>query len=255
MPSNIVHVGLQQTIAVQSYCFRGYSNNEEVATKVKEIGLTALEPCKVHIDFSNLKAQDTAVTVYQAAGIELVSCGVNLISGNNCTIQRPFQFAKKAGFSTISVDVMPPASWDTFVEIEKLAEEFEIDVAIHNHGGSHWLGNAQMLREVFQKTGPRIGLMLDTAWAIDSREDPVGMVQSFGSRLMGIHLKDFVYSRNREPKDVIIGTGILDLPALVNSLVEVGFRGVPIIEYEGDVKNPVPALVKCVQAVEQVWYG
>ena len=68
-----------------------------------------------------------------------------------------------------------------------------------------------------------------------------------------MHLKDFVYTRDREPVDVVIGTGILDLPALVTALGEAGFNGVPIIEYEGDVNNPVPALTDCVKEIAAAW--
>ena len=244
-----------QKIAVQSYCFRGFRSNEQVAAKVKEIGLTALEPCGVHVDFADDAAQDAALAAYDAAGVELVSCGVNSITGDGSAAEGAFRFARKAGLTVISADVAPPAAWDTFAAAERLAEQYEVNVALHNHGGAHWLGSAQMLEEVFRRTGPRIGLMLDTAWAIDSREDPVKLVRRFGDRLMGVHLKDFIYTREREPVDVVIGTGILDLPALVTALAEVGFGGVPIIEYEGDVDNPVPALAECVQVIEQAWRG
>jgi len=42
-------------------------------------------------------------------------------------------------------------------------------LVIHNHGGRHWLGSAQMLAAVFAQTGPAIGLTLDTAWALARR--------------------------------------------------------------------------------------
>lgn len=246
-------VALQQKIAVQSFCFRGFRTNEEVAAKVKAIGLDALEPCGLHVDFAAAGARDAALAAYQAAGVELVSCGVNTITGDGSAAEGAFRFARQAGFPVISADVTPPAAWDTFAAAERLAEQYDVNVALHNHGGAHWLGSAQMLEEVFRRTGPRIGLMLDTAWAIDSREDPVKLVQRFGDRLMGVHLKDFVYTREREPVDVVIGTGILDLPGLVAALGEVGFNGAAIIEYEGDVANPVPALTECVQTINQAW--
>ena len=238
---------------MQSYCFRGFASNEEVAAKAREIGVAAVEPCRVHVDFTDEAAQDAAIAAYRDAGVRLVSCGVNSITDDAAGAECYFQFARKAGLPVISADVTPPASWDTFAAAERLAEQYDVNVALHNHGGAHWLGNAQMLAEVFRRTGPRIGLMLDTAWAIDSREDPVKMVQRFGDRLMGVHLKDFVYTRDREPVDVVIGTGILDLPALVTALGEAGFNGVPIIEYEGDVNNPVPALTDCVKEIAAAW--
>lgn len=238
---------------MQSYCFRGFASNEEVAVKAREIGLAAVEPCPVHIDFTDEDAHDAAIAAYRDAGVRLVSCGVNAIRGDGSSAECCFRFAHKAGLAVISADVTPPASWDTFAAAERLAEHYDVGVALHNHGGAHWLGNAQMLEEVFRRTGPRVGLMLDTAWAIDSREDPIEMVRRFGDRLMGVHLKDFVYSREREPVDVVIGTGILDLPGLVTALGEVGFAGVPIIEYEGDVNNPVPALTECVREIAAAW--
>ena len=51
----------------------------------------------------------------------------------------------------------------------------------------------------------------------------------------------------------MIGTGILDLPGLVAALTDTGFQGPAILEYEGDVDNPVPVLRECVDAIHAVW--
>jgi sugar phosphate isomerase/epimerase len=109
-----------------------------------------------------------------------------------------------------------------------------------------------MLRHVFKTTSPRIGLCLDTAWALDSGEDPVKMTREFGGRLYGLHVKDFVFDRAGKPEDVIVGTGNLDLSGLVEACREVDFNGYAVLEYEGDVENPVPAVRKCVEAVRSV---
>jgi sugar phosphate isomerase/epimerase len=49
---------------------------------------------------------------------------------------------------------------------------------------------------------------------------------------------------------VIIGTGNLNLPKLVAGLKQMNFSGPLVIEYEGDEKNPVPALKECVAALK-----
>ena len=246
-------MSIESSLAIQSYCFRGFNSNKEVAEKVKEIGLSAVEPYQGHIDFSDEAACESALSVYSSAGIKIVSCGVNTISGDGKDIECFFRFAQEAGCSVISADIVPPAAWEVFAVTEKLAEKYNVDVALHNHGGSHWLGNAQMLDTVFKRTNSRIGLMLDTAWAIDAREDPVELVERFSGRIKGVHFKDFLYSPQREPEDVVIGTGILNLPLLVKTLKEQDFSGVTILEYEGDVQNPVPTLKKCVEAMKPVW--
>ena len=82
-------------IAVQSFCFRGFASNEEVAAKAKEIGLAAVEPCRVHVDFTDEAAQDAAIAAYRDAGVRLVSCGVNSITGDAAGAECYFQFARQ----------------------------------------------------------------------------------------------------------------------------------------------------------------
>ncbi len=72
------------------------------------------------------------------------------------------------------------------------------------------------------------------------------MAEKFIDRLVGVHVKDFVFDRARQSEDVIIGTGNLDLPKFIAVLNQANFAGPLVIEYEGDEKNPVPALSECV---------
>jgi sugar phosphate isomerase/epimerase len=162
-----------------------------------------------------------------------------------------FQFAQKAGIDRIAVDFPVAEAAETYVLAESLADRYDMYLMVHNHGGRHWLGNAQMLGQVFRSTSERVGLVLDTAWAMHSHEEPLEMVERFGNRLYGIHLKDFVFDSAGAHQDVVVGTGNLDLAALDAKLDEVGFDGVVVLEYEGDVENPVPALKDCVASIRE----
>ena len=132
---------------------------------------------------------------------------------------------------------------------ETLAQEFDIKLGIHNHGGRHWLGNAEALRWIFANTGSRMGLCLDTAWALDAGEDVTKLITTFKDRLHLLHLKDFTFDPARKHKDVVVGSGNINLESLKATLEQVGFQGLAIIEYEGDPANPVPALKNCVKAI------
>ena len=48
-----------------------------------------------------------------------------------------------------------------------------------------------------------------------------------------------------------IGTGNLDLPKFMGALKKINFTGPLVIEYEGDIENPVPALKECVAALKK----
>ena len=238
-------------LAVQSYCFRGFKDNAEVAEKVKAIGLSRIELCGVHADFNDPDCFDEVIDTYRKAGVEIVSIGVQGFFNQQDKEVNFFEFAKRAGIGIISASFSAESDPECFRTAEKLADEFDINLAIHNHGGRHWLGSVEMLGAIFKRTSPRIGLMLDTAWALDSHEDPVQMIEKFGDRLYGLHLKDFVFDRSGKQEDVVVGTGNLDLDKTFAALFcSVGFDGEMILEYEGDVDNPVPALSKCVESIK-----
>ncbi|MFW6212095.1 MAG: sugar phosphate isomerase/epimerase family protein [Spirochaetota bacterium] len=236
-------------LGVQSYCLRGIRSPSAVAEAVHECGLRRIELCAVHADFSAPEEFVEVAESYEKAGVKVVSIGVNRIGTSEEEARSLFECARAVGLSRMSVD-FPLEGVDEACRIaDSLSEEYGILLGIHNHGGKHWLGSSTALRWVFGKTSERIGLSLDTAWAIDSREDPVGMVKEFGARLHLVHLKDFLYEPDRTPRDVIVGSGNLRLRDFDIALADTGFSGEAILEYEGDVQDPVPALARCVTEI------
>ena len=239
----------REKLAVQSYCYRGTGDNADVAAKVKECGFAGIELCGRHVDFSDESTFDSIIETYTSAGVDIVSIGVCRFANDEAAERKLFEFARKAGCPTISADFAIDATPACYRTAEKLADEYDVKLGIHNHGGRHWLGSAQALGHVFAQTGPRIGLMLDTAWALHSHEDPIAVAERFADRLYGLHVKDFVFDKTGQHRDVVVGTGCLDMPRLFNLLDGAGFDGQVILEYEGDVDNPVPALKECGDAI------
>jgi inosose dehydratase len=236
-------------LAVQTYCFRKLTDNRDVAVAVKECGLSKVELSPVHVNYTNSEERSQCLEAYRKAGIDVVGLGVITMRNDQPGERKAVEFAKSAGASMISVTFEPESFQEAVRTAEQLADEFNVRLGIHNHGGRHWLGNTQMLRKVFSDTSGRIGLCLDTAWAIHSGEDPLKMAMEFRERLYGVHLKDFVFDRAGKPADVIVGRGNLDLRALLMFLQESDFRGPLILEYEGDADDPVPSVRQCVQSV------
>lgn len=240
-------------LAVQSWCFRETKDNGKVVEVVRSLGLSHIELCRSHCDFNKPEVFDDVIGIYRDGKVGIVSIGVELLGPDEEACRKRFEFARKAGCRVISVDFSPATFPATLPVVYKLCDEYGIKLAIHNHGGGHWLGGMQMLDWVFSITRPCIGLNMDTAWAIDSRGDPVKWVEKYAARLCALHIKDFIYERLRRPKDVIVGTGNLDLPALFAALKQINFDGEMILEYEGNPANPVPALKECVEAIRKTW--
>lgn len=239
-------------LGVQSYCFREFKDNNVVAGMVREIGLSAIELCGVQVDFKNPEQFGAAITAYKGQGVSIVSTGVNGISGNEGDDRKLFDFLKLCGAKYMSVNFRLETLDAALASAEKLADEFDVKLGIHIHGGRHWLSNAEALKWLFKRTSPRIGLNIDTAWALDAGEDPVELIRRFSDRLYLVHLKDFLYDSARNFRDVVVGTGNINLAEVKKALEETGFSGEAIIEYEADPANPIPALKECVAAITRV---
>jgi inosose dehydratase len=242
-------------LGIQSFCFRAFKEHEDVISKLKECGVSAIELCAAHADFSDSGSFDDIIGMYKSAGVDIVSIGVQGFADEEAKERLYFDFAKKAGARFMSVDFDINTFPACFRTAENLAGEYDMHLGIHNHGGRHWLGPVKMLEYVMANTNERIGLCLDTAWALDSSEDPVKMAEVLADRLYGVHLKDFVFGPDGKPEDVVVGTGNLDLEGLVEKMENADFDGYAVIEYEGDVDNPVPALKKCVEAINKTSIG
>lgn len=238
---------------VQSYCFRNFKTNLEVAQKVKQIGLDRVEVCGVHADFNDAAAWREAVKTYQDEGVSIVSIGVQTFKGEDHE-RGWFEAAAAAGAAHISAHFQIGSYQTAIPKVQAWSREFGVRVGIHCHGGYMFGGSPDVLEHLIGLGAPEIGVWIDTAWAMQigpAQGNPVAWVERFAGHIYGVHYKDFVFESTGQWRDVVVGEGNLNLAAFVEALDKHGFDGVAVIEYEGDVENPVPALSRCVEAMRR----
>lgn len=236
-------------LGIQSYCFRKFLALEELVGALKEAGLSYVEIWPRHIPADADPAeQDRALGTLRENGITVDSYGVVRFGADEAANRKVLEFCRKAGVRAVSADPDP----DALELAQRLCDEYDINLAVHNHGRKHRYGRCDQLDKLFAETSPRIGLCLDTAWLLDVGEDPVEAAERYGERLYGVHLKDFVFDEEGRPEDVIVGTGGLDLPAFMAKLRDLNFSGYLSLEYEGDPENPLPKVKECIAAVRKV---
>ena len=68
---------------VQSFCFRHFKDNADVAQKVLDIGVQSIEVCAVHADFNNPEGWKDIVKTYNDKGVDIVSIGVQTFTGQD----------------------------------------------------------------------------------------------------------------------------------------------------------------------------
>jgi len=239
---------------VQSYCFRNFKNNEDVANKVIEIGLNSIEVCDIHADFNNLESWKKIVNIYTSKGISIVSIGVQTFVGDDKERQW-FECAALAGAKHISAHFKVDSFDKAITKVKKWSEEFDIKVGLHCHGGYMFGGSPDVIDYILNLGYPQIGLCLDTAWAMQigpEHGNPLDWIKRYKGKIYGVHYKDFTFDSNAQWHDVIIGKGNLPLKKFVKALKKLGFNGMQVLEYEADSQNPNPSLTLCVKSMNDV---
>ena len=237
---------------VQSFCFRNFKDNATVASMVKEIGLDKIEVCAVHADFNDPEGWKDIVKVYEDAGVSIISIGVQTFTGKSSD-EDFFKCAQIAGANHISCHFEASTFLTAIPMVREWSRQYGIKVGIHCHGGYNFNGNVDTLKYMLSLGAPEIGMCIDTAWAMQigpRQGNPVEWVREhFTGQVYGVHYKDFIFEKNGQWKDTIVGEGNLDLPEFVKALDETGFDGMAVIEYEADVEAPVASLKRCVESM------
>jgi sugar phosphate isomerase/epimerase len=229
-------------VGIQMYSLRGYP--VDVALKhAHDLGFEVVE---MYPGQFPIKSDDDQIAAMKKTFAELnLKClghGVNRFTADAEANRRIFEFAKKAGIRNLTADPDPAA----FDNLDKLVEEFDIRIAIHNHGPSHRYNKVTDVLNAVRDHHTNIGACADLGHYIRSGEDPVEVIRSLKGRLYGVHLKDFA-EQQEKTKGVILGKGHLDVPAVFRALRQVEFPadGSLSLEYEENKDNPLADIREC----------
>ncbi len=229
-------------LGIQSYSLRGYGVDEAIKHS-SEIGFTTIEFFSGHYPLNSNDEQITRMNEkLTSAKLQVTAHGVNGFGKDHEANKQVFEFAKRAGIKNISADPSP----DSFDSLDKLVAEYDIRIAIHNHGPSHRYDKAIDVLNAVKNHHPHIGACADLGHFIRSGEDPVAVIRLLKGRLFGIHLKDFAEQKT-QTKGVILGRGHMDVIGVFKALKEVNFPidGGLSLEYEENEKNPLADIREC----------
>src|SRR5579862_2589234 len=117
-------------IGIQSYSLRGYDFDTALAMTQKE-DLHNWEAFQSHIGLTTDRAKIVDILAkFKAHHIRCIAWGVQGFDGNEKAARDAFEFGRMMGLETITADPSP----ESFPILEKLVEEYKINMAIHNPG-------------------------------------------------------------------------------------------------------------------------
>ena len=236
------------SVGIQSYTLRGYSWDQALSL-IKDLGLVNVEAFDAHYSIKSSPDQIKANTAkLQSMGLKLLAHGVNGFTKDHEANRKIFEFARAAGIRNVSAD----PTEDSFDSLDKLVAEYDIRIAIHNHGpGARYDKIADTLKAI-KGHHTSIGACADLGHYIRSAEDPVRAINLFQGRLYGVHLKDFAEPKAKA-EGVILGRGQLDVEGTFRALRKVDFPadGALSLEYEEKPKDPLDDVRQCLAAAAE----
>jgi sugar phosphate isomerase/epimerase len=220
----------------------------ETVDKVASLGLKTvvgfnwqkLAPNKPDAVFSeNMSAADLKETQKHLsdAGVKVACCYCGGLAEEAAT-RRLFEFAKTIGIETI--DGEPPH--EAFDMLEKLCDEYKINLAVHNHAKPTPNWEPETLLKLFEGRSKRIGACCDTGHWARSGLNPVETLKLLQGRILTFDLKDV----DENGICVPFGTGKGDIRGILTELHRQQFHGVFGIEYDNRTEHLEDDLAQCI---------
>jgi inosose dehydratase len=228
-------------MGIQSYSLRNFKL-EKALELTRELGLKYWESYNAHIPIDPVRAAEyQAIT--ERAGVTVAGFGVVRFTGNHDANRQIFDFAKVLGVEYLSAD----PSKDAFDSLDKLVEEYDIPVGIHNHGPGHQYAEIDTIARAIADHSDKIGCCIDTGHFLRSREDPVRAVEVFDKRIYGVHLKDVKDAKTF----TILGEGDLRTADLLKALAARKYAYCLALEYEERPEDPMADIKACLEAARK----
>lgn len=169
--------------------------------------------------------------ILDAAGLTCYTFGVSKTSLDPAQNRQLFEFAKLIGAKLIVVEPRDLAEWDN---LEALVKEYDIKLAIHNHGEGTVYGDPATVQGILAKRDKRIGVCLDVGWVTAAGFDAAKVFRDYGDRVFDLHFKDKKVEIAADGKEVIldvpVGTGAANYAGLFAEIKRTGWSGVLAIE-------------------------
>jgi len=229
-------------LGVASYTFRAFTRDQMIGylKQLKVTGLNAKD-VKDHLPMDPA-AEAQALADYEANGIHLHAAGaIYFRQDEDADIRAKFEYCKRAGIKVIVAGDPTP---DTLPRIEKFVKEYDIRIAIHNHGPEDklWPSPLDVYKDI-KNLDPRIGCCIDVGHSERAATDVPKAIRTIGSRVLNMHMKDLTDFSSKESQ-VAVGEGNMPIREIFQSLIAIRYDGWVDLEYEVHENDPMPGVVE-----------
>ena len=227
-------------LGIASYTFRNF-DADHLIEFMKELKTPYLNLKDVHLPMTPADQVAPRAAKFRDAGFKLTAAGtITFANDEDDDIRMKFEYCKAAGIPLI----VGAPTHQVLPRLEKFVKEYNIGVAIHNHGpeDKNFPSPLDVLAAV-DKLDPRIGCCIDVGHTMRAGTDPVAAIRKAGPRVLDIHMKDLADGTKKDSQ-VAVGDGVMPVPAIFQALIDIHYGGFVDLEYEIFPDNPMPGVIK-----------
>lgn len=239
-------------LGVASYSLREFQRGLAIKT-IQQLKVSNVSVKEYHLPYRSTPEElREGAMEFGKAGIRIVGGGVvYMTQDDDNDIRRYFDYAKHCGMPLMAIG--PTAK--TLPRIERFVKEYNIQVAIHNHGPEdEHFPSPEVALKAIKDMDPRVGVCIDVGHTVRTGTNPVDSIRAAGDRLLDMHIKDL-----RDPKDsnsqVPVGEGALPILEIFKQLKAMKYQGSVNLEYEIDADNPLLGMAKSFSFMRGVLAG
>lgn len=226
-------------VGVHSYSLRTFPLDKALEM-TRELGVKYLSVNPVHIPLKSTADQlAEARKKIDDAGLMLLEAGVISVSKDMKATRAVFEYAKALGLKAIVIK----AALDGFDTLDQLLKDYDVRLAIHNHGPSDTYKVPDDILRAIKDHDPRIGACVDIGHYERAGVKGGDALRALKGHIYDVHFKD-VDKREDKGGPVVVGTGVIDIKDVFKFLLGVSFPYGVMLEYEADAKDPMPGMKK-----------
>jgi len=185
-----------------------------------------------------------------SAGVRLLTYYIQQIPGEKAGCRKVFEFGRKIGIETFMSEPSP----DALDTIEKFCDDYDINVALHNHdqkaSPQYW--NPEGIMKVCRGRSKRIGACGDMGYWMRSGIDPIKALNTLKDRLITVQMHD-LNELSPEGHDVPWGSGAGRTKEFIEEIHRLGIRPTMFgLEYSYNWFESMPEIARCIDFFNKI---
>jgi sugar phosphate isomerase/epimerase len=239
-------------LGVASYSLREFQRDLAIRM-IRQLGVPYVSVKECHLSYRSTPQElEAGAREFEKAGLIIAGGGtIYMMKDDDDDIRRYFDYARACHMPLMTIG----PTHENLRRIEKFVKEYDIKVAIHNHGPEdERFPSPVVALKAVQGMDPRMGLCIDVGHAVRTGANIVESVRSAGPRLLDMHIKDLRDLKDRDSQ-VPVGDGAIPIVGIFQELKRMNYAGCVNLEYEVDADSPLLGMSKSLSYMRGVLAG